>query len=34
MNTFSQMWGVITPEEAKKKIEEQRAEAIATMKAA
>ena len=34
MNTFSQMWGVITPEKAKKKIEEQRAEAIATMKAA
>lgn len=34
MNTFSQMWGVIAPEEAKKKIEEQRAEAIATMKAA
>lgn len=34
MNTFSQMWGVITPEEAKKKIEEQRKEAIATMKAA
>ena len=34
MNTFSQVWGVITPEEAKKKIEEQRAEAIATMKAA
>lgn len=34
MNTFSQMWGVITPEEAKKKIEEQRAVAIATMKAA
>ena len=27
MNTFSQMWGVITPEQAKKKIEEQRAEA-------
>lgn len=26
MNTFSQMWGVITPEEAKKKIEEQRKE--------
>jgi UDP-galactopyranose mutase len=24
MNTFSQMWGVITPDEAKKKIEEQR----------
>ena len=27
MNTFSQMWGVITPEQAQKKIEEQRAEA-------
>jgi len=26
MNTFSQMWGVITPEEAKMKIEEQRKE--------
>jgi UDP-galactopyranose mutase len=26
MNTFSQMWGVITPEQAKKKIEEQRKE--------
>ncbi|MBR4920167.1 MAG: UDP-galactopyranose mutase [Prevotella sp.] len=26
MNTFSQMWGVITPDEAKKKIEEQRKE--------
>lgn len=26
MNTFSQMWGVITPEEAKQKIEEQRKE--------
>ena len=26
MHTFSQMWGVITPEEAKKKIEEQRKE--------
>jgi UDP-galactopyranose mutase len=24
MNTFSKMWGVVTPEEAKKKIEEQR----------
>jgi len=29
MNTFSKMWGVVTPEEAKKKIEEQRAEAVA-----
>ena len=26
MNTFSQMWGVITPEQAKQKIEEQRKE--------
>lgn len=33
MNTFSQMWGVITPEQAKKKIEEQKSEAIAAMKA-
>ncbi len=33
MNTFSQMWGVITPEEAKKKIEEQKSEAVAAMKA-
>lgn len=33
MNTFYQMWGVTTPEEAKAKIEEQRAEAIARMKA-
>ena len=31
MNTFAQMWGVITPEEAKAKIEEQRAEAIAAL---
>ena len=28
MNTFYQMWGVTTPEEAKAKIEEQRAEAV------
>lgn len=28
MNTFYQMWGVTTPEEAKAKIDEQRAEAI------
>ena len=27
MNTFYQMWGVLTPEEARKKIDEQRAEA-------
>ena len=34
MNTFYQMWGVLTPEEAKAKIEDQKAEAVATMKAA
>ena len=34
MNTFYQMWGVLTPDEAKAKIEEQKAEAIAAMKAA
>ena len=34
MNTFHQMWGVTTPEQAKAKIEEQRAEAVATMSAA
>ena len=34
MNTFYQMWGVLTPEEAKAKIEEQKAEAVASMKAA
>lgn len=28
MNTFHQMWGVISPEEAEKKIEEQRREAV------
>ena len=33
MNTFNQMWGVRTPDEAKAKIEEQRAEALAAMKA-
>lgn len=32
MNTFYQMWGVTTPAEAKAKIEEQKAEAIALMK--
>ena len=32
MNTFHQMWGVITPAEAKAKIEEQRAEALAVLK--
>lgn len=31
MNTFCQMWGVTTPEEAKAKIEEQKAEAVATL---
>ena len=34
MNTFYQMWGVLTPEEAKAKIEEQKAEAVEAMKAA
>ncbi len=33
MNTFYQMWGVTTPEDAAAKIEEQKAEAIAKMKA-
>lgn len=33
MNTFYQMWGVIAPEEAMAKIEEQKAEAVAKMKA-
>ena len=33
MNTFYQMWGVHTPAEAQSKLEEQRAEAIAKMKA-
>lgn len=33
MNTFYQMWGVRTPDEARAKIEEQRAEALAAMKA-
>ena len=33
MNTFYQMWGVTTPVEAKAKIEEQKAEAVARMKA-
>ena len=31
MNTFYQMWGVTTPEEARAKIEEQKAEAVAKM---
>lgn len=34
MNTFYQMWGVLTPDEAKAKIEEQKVEAVAAMKAA
>jgi len=34
MNTFYQMWGVTTPEEARKKIEEQKADAVAAMQAA
>ena len=34
MNTFHQMWGVVTPEEAQAKIEEQRADAKAAMEAA
>ncbi len=33
MNTFSKMWGIVTPEQAKEKIEEQRAEALEKMKA-
>ena len=31
MNTFAQLWGVRTPDEAKAKIEEQRAKALATL---
>lgn len=31
MNTFYQMWGVRTPQEAQKKIEEQRREAVETL---
>ncbi len=34
MNTFYQMWGVLTPAEAKAKIDEQKAEAVAAMQAA
>lgn len=34
MNTFYQMWGVTTPEEAQAKIEEQKTEAVAAMKRA
>lgn len=33
MNTFYQMWGVTTPEEAQAKIDEQKAETVAKMKA-
>ncbi|WP_028896089.1 UDP-galactopyranose mutase [Prevotella sp. HUN102] len=33
MNTFYQMWGTVTPEDARAKIEEQRAEALARMNA-
>ncbi len=33
MNTFYQMWGVTTPEEAQAKLDEQRADAVARMKA-
>ena len=33
MNTFYQMWGVTTPEEAQAKIDEQKAEAVGKMKA-
>ncbi len=33
MNTFYQMWEVLTPEEARKKIDEQRQEALERMKA-
>lgn len=33
MNTFYQMWGISTPDEAMAKIEEQKAEAVAKMKA-
>lgn len=32
MNTFYQMWGIVTPEEAREKIEEQRADALARMR--
>ena len=33
MNTFYQMWGVLTPKEARQKIDEQRKEALEQMKA-
>ena len=32
MNTFYQMWGVLTPEEARQKIDEQRQDALARMR--
>ncbi len=31
MNTFYQMWGVLTPDQAQKKIDEQKAEAVAAL---
>ena len=31
MNTFCQMWGVLTPDQAQKKIDEQKAEALAAL---
>lgn len=31
MNTFSQMWGVVTPDEAQSKIDEQKAEAVSAL---
>ena len=34
MNTFYQMWGVVTPQEAKEKIEEQKAAAVESMQQA
>ncbi|MBP5743028.1 MAG: UDP-galactopyranose mutase [Paludibacteraceae bacterium] len=34
MNTFAQMWGIKTPDEAQRKIDEQKADAVAAMKAA
>ena len=34
MNTFYQMWGVVTPQQAKAKIEEQKAEAVRKMQEA
>ena len=33
MNTFHQMWGIVTPEEARQRIESQRQEAVERMKA-